>query len=197
MTFAEPFDDTVLPPDHRAALETSCTVLVDDFLDDAGAIAAAPHAWDQTYLSSYLPRRLHEAYTPVFTREFLVTTVVVGWKLADGNWRGVACLGEMLALNALVESAAIRLESEGIEPDFAPFMRRALTGAEHAELFADAPGGVDESELGRRLEQAGLPVERWFTPFTDVPEPALHPYLIGPIEFDEVDEEYEEETEEE
>lgn len=190
MTFAGSFDDLVLPPNHRAALETSCTVLVDDFLDDMSTLRDDPRAWDDTYLSGYLPRANRDRYTPVFAREFLVCTVVVGWKLAQESWPGLVCLGEELALNALVEASAIRLEDEGVEPDFAPFIHRALAGADFADLFADAPAGVDESEIGRRLRHAGPPVDDWFTPFPSLAAPVLHPYLVGPVEFveDETDE---------
>ncbi|HUY99486.1 MAG TPA: hypothetical protein VMU89_03995 [Thermomicrobiaceae bacterium] len=183
MTFAGSFDDLVLPPDHRAALETACTVLVDDFLDDMSTLSDNPEAWDETYMSGYLPRRSRDGYTPVFAREFLVCTVVVGWKVAQDPWPGLACLGEELALNALVEAAAIRLEDDGADPDFRTFLRRALAGAAFADLFVDAPGGVDESELGRRLQRSGLPVEGWFSPFPGLDAATLHPYLVGPVDF--------------
>ena len=185
MSFAASFDDALLPPDHRAALEEVCTVVVDDFLDDMGTLAADPQAWDDTYLSGYLPRRFRDDYTPVFAREFLVCTVVVGWKLAQPQWAGIACLEEALALNTLVQAAAVRLEDGGTQPDFGPFLAAALSSTAAGALFADAPGGVDESELGRRLERAGEPPDEWLTPFDG--ESIVHPYLASPEAFDEDD----------
>ena len=178
MPFAGAFDHDALPPNHRAALEHACTVLIDEFLDDIADLSTSPAGWDDTYMASYLPGQFRQQYTPLFARQFLLCTATVAWKLAQEAWLEPACLAEDLALNALIERAGAEIELAGADADFDAFMEQAFESTAFEDLLDHDE--EDEPALRRPIEAAGSRVAEWFHPYHEGDLQAVHPYLAEP-----------------
>ena len=180
MPFAGAFDHDALPPNHRAALEHACTVLIDEFLDDIADLSTNSAGWDDTYMASYLPGRFRQQYTPPFARQFLLCTATVAWKLGQDAWLGPACFAEDLALNALIERAGAEIELAGADADFDAFMEQAFESTafegllDHDEEDGAAPPARPAAEAG------ALRVDEWFRPYHEGDFQALHPYVVEP-----------------
>ena len=203
-TVGRAFDRRTLPPRARAALATAIARLTDAAFDDwvqATAFVAragrrarrggdddpdAPEGtgWaalaDQLALADYLPERHAARYSPLFVKRFALCLGAVAWKLAQPAWIKPACVGEELALRALIQEAKAVLEEEGRRPfDFGEFKDEAFDDVDFEHLFTPAADGIDRSAIGARLGIGSLAFEDWFTPFGGGAPPysALHPYV--------------------
>src|SRR5207248_530236 len=110
----------ILPPSHREALYAAVDVLTDEFLDDVATLQDDDD-FTNTSMVDYLPRKYLPHYTPLVARQFLVCLITVAWKLRSPGIYRLACVGEELALNALIERAEGLLDMDGQKADFDGF----------------------------------------------------------------------------
>ena len=158
----------MLPPDHAAALEGAIHSLIDDLCDDVATLLQEPDAIEETTLGTYLPRCYFPRYTPVFAKQFLMTTGVVAWKLAQPQWHPLACIAEELALNAIIRIAKTVLRDEGRQPNFSFFFDSAFEDLDFEMLLDPAWDGY--------ADDTSLAIEEWFSPFG---EDTTYPYLVS------------------
>ena len=108
--------EEVLPQSHREALRRAAIVYLDECYDalrqlgSGDSYADSPIGW-------YLPRRCDHYYDGRFARDWVVAVTVVGWKLAQPGEVTWSCVGEELALWALMKQAEVQLEIADEESD--------------------------------------------------------------------------------
>src|SRR5918912_1493492 len=114
-----------LPAGHEQALRFATDLLVDEFFEDIRMLLDddedTPFA--QVSMADYLPPKYLPRYTPQFAKEFLTCVLTVAWKLWAPGMHRLACVGEELALAAIIDRAKDVLEEKGIEPDFSAFLQ--------------------------------------------------------------------------
>ena len=192
---------SVLPPDHRQALYDAVTILIDEFCEDIAALLSSPEpirrrrrwpGWRRGVaphrprrsggrvrfrdlsMATYLPPQYVPRYTPVFAKQFLACLMTVAWKLRSPEYHVLACVGEELALAAIVRMAESLLELQGVEADFGVFEDIAFEDMDYQFLFEAQHDGIDESSLGRLFGMASLRFPDWMKAFW--PENPTHPY---------------------
>jgi len=166
---------STLPADHWQALKTAGNILIDEFSDDVGRLLAGEEFDDSLWMSNYLPPQFHPRYTPLLAKKLLVCVVLVAWKLEQPDGWLLACVGEHLALRALIERAEVELELQGKEADYSSFWDLSFEDADIEMLFNPAWDGIEDSEIGDHLGVQNLEVERWFDPLYDIAP--VHPYV--------------------
>lgn len=156
------------------ALRKSATVLLDQFFSDIGHLEAGGDFAD-TNMVEYLPARFAPKYDHLFAKEFIVCLGTVVSKLVQpGNWP-LACVGEELALNALIEDAEVILQERGDTGDLGDFRELGTKDNDYLMLFEMAWDGIEDSDLGRQVRVMNLAFDEWFVPFYEgVP---VHPYV--------------------
>jgi hypothetical protein len=168
------YSQQVLPPSHADALDAAVDVLVDEWFDDVARVLRGA-AFAETSMASYLPPKHLPRYTSLFAKQFLTCLLVVAWKLRSPARHRLACVGEELALRALIEAAHGLLELQGEAPDFGAFEDCAFEDFDIDLLFDPAVDGVEAGELAQRLALANLSFEDWFKPFRE--GDPVHPYV--------------------
>ncbi|WP_156753261.1 hypothetical protein [Actinokineospora pegani] len=165
------------------ALVQGIEVLTDDLftdvqdLEDAEASVADV---DAVTVLNMLPQRYTDLYGPLFAKQFLVTTVIMGYRLAQPGWTQPLCTAEALALHLLKNEAAAQLEVAGLLDELpmkeimAAFDEHVLVGVDHERLFDTPEGGDGEDDIDL-LGTPGLDFDEWFLPRNA--ETVLHPYL--------------------
>ena len=169
------YTDEELPTEHERALLIAIDLLVDEFFDDVAALLDDAK-FAHVSMAAYLPPKYLPRYTPQFAKEFLVCVLTVAWKLRSPSVHRLACVGEELALAAIIQRAKDVLEDEGIEPDFRAFEQCVFEDKDFELLFAPKLDGFEDTEVGRMLAIANLHFEDWFTPFRDANP--VHPYVV-------------------
>jgi hypothetical protein len=106
----------MLSPEQEDALRSAAVVLLDRFFADIGHLEAGGDFAD-TDMVEYLPPRFLPKYDHVFAKEFLVCVATVAWKLVNPGHSMLACVGEGLALHALVTRLRSPLLSVCRQPD--------------------------------------------------------------------------------
>ena len=165
--------DDCLPESHRDALHTALCLLVDDFLND-------PDDDAPLCVTALPPKYLHR-YDGGFRRQFLVTLLTVGYKLAQSEPPVplLTCTAEELGLHVLIEEAREGLKTQGIEPQFSEFEERAFQDDMDIEILYDmALDGIEDSAVGDSMRYANLQFDQWFEPFLNATTP-VHPYAAG------------------
>src|SRR5690554_2532568 len=123
----------------------------------------------------YLPPRFLPKYDHLFAKEFLVCVAMVASKLTSPSHSMLACVGEELALHALVTEAEEILEARGAGTDLADLLELATEDADYELLFDMAWDGIEDSDTGRDVRVANLAFDDWFKPFRE--EYPVHPYV--------------------
>lgn len=167
--------DQDFSPRKREALVSAAGILLDEIFDDLAHLAGGGGVSD-TNMVGYLPPGFSPRYNDRFARKFLACVCAVASKLAQpGNWP-LACVGEELALHALIDHAEALLESAGSDDDLQDFRDQATEDLDCLLLFDMNLDGFEDSEAADRLGMGNLRFDDWFKPFRDsVP---VHPYLV-------------------
>jgi hypothetical protein len=165
---------SILRTDHQRALLTAVHVLIDQFLDDIVALQRGDHFAD-TGMADHLPSTYCHRYDLLVAKRFLACVYTVAWKLQSPDPQVLACVGEELALHALIQSAEAILESKGASAGFDLLRETAFEDEDYALLFDPQWDGIEDSERGRRLGIANLRFDEWFKPFRK--EAPIHPYI--------------------
>src|SRR5262249_10609652 len=152
---------------------TAVHVLIDEFLEDIVALQRGEQFSD-TDMATYLPSGYVHRYNLLFAKRFLACVYTVAWKLHSPDLQTLACVGEELALHALIQSAEAILDDGGTEEDFDSLREAAFEDEDYALLFDPRWDGIEESGHGRRLGMANLRYDDWFMPFRD--ENPVHQY---------------------
>jgi hypothetical protein len=164
---------SLLRANHQGALATAIHVLIDEFLDDFVALQRGEQFAD-TGMATYLPSAYGYRYNLLFAKRFLACVYTVAWKLYSPDPQALACVGEELALHALIQCAEVILDGKRTEADFGLLRETAFEDEDYTLLFDPQWDGIDESEHGRQLGMANLRYDDWFIPFRD--EDPVHPY---------------------
>ena len=163
----------ILPADHRRALMAAIHVLIDNCLDDLVALQHGGAFTESTMLDHLPPTGLRH-YDVLFAKRFLACVYTVAWKLQSPDQQALACVGEELALHALIQSAAATLDDNGAEADFSALYEAAFEDEDYALLFDPQWDGIEDTDRGQMLGMANLRPGDWFEPFRD--EDPVHPY---------------------
>jgi hypothetical protein len=164
----------LLSPEQEDALRSAAVVLLDRFFADIGNLEAGGD-FAYTDMVEYLPPRFLPKYDHLFAKEFLVCVATVAWKLENPGHSTLACVGEELALHALVTEAEGILEGRGAGVDLADFLELATEDADYELLFDMAWDGIEDSDSAREEGMANLPFDDWFKPFRE--KYPVHPYV--------------------
>jgi hypothetical protein len=164
----------LLSATQMEALRRSATALLDRFFSDIGHLEAGG-GFPDTDMMEYLPARFAPTYDHLFAKEFLVCLATVVSKLVQpGNWP-LACVGEELALNALIENAEEILKEKGESGGLGDFRELATKDNDYLMLFDRAWDGIEDSDLGRQVRVMNLAFDEWFERFYEgIP---VHPYV--------------------
>jgi hypothetical protein len=108
------------------------------------------------------------------TRSSAACVYTVAWKLHSPDAQMLACVGEELALHALIQRAAAILDDKGTEADFDLLRETAFEVEDYALLFDPQRDGIEDSEHVQRLGMANVRYDDWFMPFCD--QDPVHPY---------------------
>jgi hypothetical protein len=164
---------SILRADHQRAMSTAVHVLIDEFLDDIVTLQrGGPFA--DTGMAAYVPSTYRHRYDPLFAKRFLACVYTVAWKLHAPDPQMLACVGEELALHALIQRAEAILDDKGTEANFDLLRETSFEDEDYALLFDPHWDGIEDSEHGRRLGVANLRYDEWFLPFRD--DAPVHPY---------------------
>jgi hypothetical protein len=92
-----------------------------------------------TEMVGYLPPRFLPKYNYLFAKQFLVCVATVGSKLTHPPHSMLACAGEELALNAIVDSAEAILDLRGEEAGLGDFLDGGVVGSQRTGAVAPHP----------------------------------------------------------
>lgn len=154
------------------ALMTGLDVLTDELFADVQTLEdSGSTAGEQEVLWALhdLPSRFAGHYTAQFAKKFLVTTVVLGYRLTQPDWDGPRSVAEALAIRLVKEAARHQLDLSGLADElpltrmFEVFDEYALDGVDIEDLYADA----DEDD---ETDPDDLVLADWFEPL-EVDEP--------------------------
>jgi hypothetical protein len=126
-------------------------------------------------MSTYLPPRYWRVYSPLFSKQFLICVLTVAWKLGAVETYRLSCVGEELALHAIIDAAKLMLDINGGTADFDGFENAAFLDIDFEILFDSKLDGFEETPAADVLRVANLRFEDCFSPFRD--DDPVHPYL--------------------
>ena len=150
-------------------------MLIDEFSDDIAGLLLEETDFEHTFMSNYLPDQFRARYDVLFAKKLLVCLITVASKLEQpGNWP-LACMGEQVALRALVQRAESHMELEGQDFDFGNFWELGFPDEDLEMLFDPAFDGVEDSDIADHLGARNLHPDRWFEPFYE--NLPVHPYV--------------------
>jgi hypothetical protein len=132
-------------------------ILIYELLEDMVALRRGESFADTT-MADYLPPSHRHRYDQLFAKRFL------------------ACVGEELALHALIERAESMLNPGIADADFSALYEAAFEDEDFVLLFDPQWDGIENAEAGARLGVANLRPDAWFAPFRD--EFSVHPYSL-------------------
>ncbi|TDP93995.1 hypothetical protein EV186_106389 [Labedaea rhizosphaerae] len=148
------FDD--LAEEHAqllaGALITSAEILVGELFGDIAALEDGDTTVDEheeLAVLPLLPERYRDRYTAHFARQFLITMVIVGYRLTQPAWIPPGTIAESLALHLLRMEAATQLavhEDLPTEEMLAAFDAVAVHEVSHEHLYKPHPESVDEDD---------------------------------------------------
>lgn len=164
---------SILPAEHERALSTAVHVVIDEFLDDIVALQRGDRFAD-TSMAHYLPSTSAHRYDLLFAKRFLACVFTVAWKLQSPDAQALACVGEELALHALIQSAEAILDHKGTVADFGSLSEMAFEDGDFALLFDPRWDGIEASHQARRIGMANLRFDDWLAPFRE--GTSVHPY---------------------
>jgi hypothetical protein len=101
-----------LPPFKREALLTGAAILLDQLSDDLAHLAGGGGV-AATNMIRFLPPAFAPRYTARFAEQFLACASAVADELVRPGNRWPACVGEELALHALIDQAEAVLVAAG------------------------------------------------------------------------------------
>lgn len=179
--FAEAWSE-YLPNNHRKALYSALALLSDEFFEND--LEDEDHIFREL-----LPRKYFHQYTPIFLKQFYVTLLTVGYKLALNRKSDtlIACTAEELALCILIERASELLEEDGIDADFSAFEDVIYQDVDFEYLYEPETDGIEDSEVGVELGIGNLHFSEWFKPFLNASMP-VHPLCQDKAIDDNIDE---------
>jgi uncharacterized protein (DUF2126 family) len=149
-----------LPEDHWQALAAAGSILIDEFSDDVSRLLSGGD-FDDTWMANYLPPQFERKYTALFAKKMVVCVAVVAWKLEEpGNWP-LACVGEQLALRAIIERADVELDLQGKDYKFESFWDLAFSDTDFPMLYEPAWDGVEDTAIAERLGAGNLAPDDW------------------------------------
>jgi hypothetical protein len=158
--------DEDLPPRKREALATAAAVLLDQLFEDLAHLADGGEIAD-TNMIRYLPPVFAPRYTRRFAKQFLACASAVASKLVQPGNRPLACVGEELAMHALIDQAEAVLEAAGEDAEMEDFRQAATEDLDCLLLFDMKFDGFEDSPAAGRLGMSNLRFEDWFKPFRD------------------------------
>ena len=164
----------MLSSEQEDVLRSAAVVLLDRFFADICYLEAGGDFAD-TDMVEYLPARFLPKYDHLFAKEFLVCVATVASKLQHPGHSMLACVGEELALRALVREAEEILEARGTGVDLADLLELATEDADCELLFDMAWDGIEDSDTAREEGMANLAFDDWFNPFRE--GYPVHPYV--------------------
>jgi hypothetical protein len=153
-----------LPPCKREALLTGAAILLDQLSDDLAHLAGGGGVAG-TNMIRFLPPAFARRYTARFARQFLVCASAVADDLVQPGNRRPACVGEELALHALVDQAEAVLVAAGEDPSLEDFREAACEDFDCLLLFEMRFDGFEDSAVADSLGMSNLRFEDWFKPF--------------------------------
>lgn len=163
-----------LPQDHREALLAATDILIDACIGDIARLDKGED-FRLTYLETFLPGEYLAEYDSFFTRKFLACLFTVAWKLRSPETHSLACVGEQLAMNAIIQLATAILENEGKEADYSGFADTVFEGRDFELLFQPSVPWPRPLKLAQSLHSGNLSIREWFKAFK--PTDPVHPYL--------------------
>ncbi|MGC7099756.1 hypothetical protein ACPZ19_34195 [Amycolatopsis lurida] len=152
-------------------------VLTDELFQDIQALEEAEVTageQDTLWVLDQLPERFADQYTALFSKQFLVSTAILGYRLCQPGWTAPQSTAEALGLHLIKSAAAVQLDLSGISEElpleqiFAAFNEHAFEDLDHELLF--------EGEIEDGVK--GLDFADWFTPRPHLAE-TVHPYLAA------------------
>jgi hypothetical protein len=166
----------VLSMHQRRALAAAGDMLLDEWFDEIGAMLHDDAPSAETTLAGALPPSYRLRLTPLLAKQFHTCLTTVLWKLAQPSWIALACLGEELALRAIIDRAHEHL---GTAADFGDFEDAAFDDLDHEYLFDPRWDGVDGSAIGQALGIGSLGLEDCFTVYAGGVRGAVYPYCVN------------------
>lgn len=161
------------------ALVQGLALLTDQLFDDIQVLEeelAPASEVDALWVLDELPARYLSEYTPLFARQFLIATTILGHRITQPGWVAPWSTAEALALHVAKSKAELLLElAEVLDADkikniFAVFDDYAFEDADHEWLYTARD--TEDDSLG------GLSFEEWFRPYSHLTDAeTLHPYL--------------------
>jgi hypothetical protein len=116
-----------------------------------------------------LPTRYAGHYTALFAKKFLVTTAILGYRLAQPDWDGPRSIAEALAIRLLKAIAVNQLDLAGLVDEvpltrvYEVFDDYAFAGIDLDPFFADVDSSADDED-----DADELVLVEWFEPLDTV-----------------------------
>lgn len=185
-----PAYSAVLSRAARHALLEAIKRLTDDALYSVIAMMNDGRAFAETRIAGYYPFPQLPRYTPAVVRKLVVCLLIAGVEFAQPRRYERACVGEELAVNALMAHAEWEYtEFEGFLAEaeerpsvpastalnFDSFVDAALDDTDFAFLFDASVDGLMNVEGAEHLGFANLEFADWMVAFSGRP---LHPSLV-------------------
>src|SRR5437763_406280 len=109
--------EEVLPQDHLEALYAGLDMLADECFEDLIALSEG-ESFSNTGMAGCLPPKYLPRYDYRLAKQFLTCVLTVAWKLRSPEIYRHACVGEELALRAIVDKAKLYMEMKGQKADY-------------------------------------------------------------------------------
>jgi hypothetical protein len=139
-------------------------------LEDAGT-PASEH--EVLWVLHDLPTRYAGHYTALFAKKFLITTAVLGYRLALPDWDGPLNTAEVLAIRLAEGAARNQLDAAGLTDElpldamFETFEEYAFGDLDVTDLFETEAEAGPEAEADDEDDVDELVLVDWFEPFAD------------------------------
>jgi hypothetical protein len=166
------------------AMYYSIDILIDDLFQDLETLGDSPNAAQcdggLMQLDS-LPKQFAHLYTPLFTRQLLVTAVSLTERMSGPGFAQLSCVAEELLLRLWLETTEVTLDlyvllTPGTAEALGALRENVYEDLDHEWLYDPAMDGIDQDPAAH-LGIAPMSVKDWFTPFNG--SRTVHPYAAG------------------
>jgi hypothetical protein len=125
-----------------------------------------------------MPTVFESRYSDRDYTRFLVCVLTVSWKLATYELPALDCLGEVLAMNAILIEAEFLFDPEFDEPiDFDALKNHLFENRDHESLFDPPWIEIVPSDHESRRRREALDLKNWFTSYGGENGGAIHRYI--------------------
>jgi hypothetical protein len=156
----------ILTLSQQRALHKAVTYLTEDLIDEIVRLGARGTINPDSWLGEHLPRQYAARYDHRFARKLLACVMTIAWKLWSPDHHRPACLGEELALEAIISTTEGVLSWRPGTDDLDMLREVVFEDTDFMFLFNPKYDGIqDDPTIQAVMPMSGMDFDDWFKPW--------------------------------